>query len=87
MSKIKIISEQTESGTTCTKIFVDGNQLKGVRAMCFKQDQDTRIPILTIDLLAVDMTIDSPLLRMEQKGMGEIKKIEFENGFVFEQKR
>lgn len=82
MAKLEIKSEQLESGVICTEIFVDGNQIKGVRGFSLRQDLETNIPILSIDLNAMDLSVDCPLVKVNQSGMGTIKCIEFENGFV-----
>lgn len=80
MNKIEIKSEETKSGTVCTKIFVDGNQIIGVRSFALKQDLETGFPVLTVDINAFNLSIDCPLTKVNQLGMGEIKSIEFENG-------
>lgn len=43
------------------KIFVDGEELKGVRRVKFEKT-GLGTPILNIDLIATDMTIDSYLI-------------------------
>ena len=56
--KIKI-----ETTGIITRIFVDGQELKGVRAIEFKHSADTnRNPVLSIDLIASDMEIDAVLV-------------------------
>lgn len=80
MAKIEITSKELENGVVQTKIFVDGHQLTGVRSFSLKQTTDCNIPILTVDLNAFDLSIDTPLAKVNQSGMGEIKSIEFENG-------
>lgn len=45
-----------------TKILIDGKELEGVRSYCLSQDTITRVPILKIDLLAMDLSIDTKLI-------------------------
>jgi hypothetical protein len=83
-SKIEIKSELQEGSAFNTKIFFDGNQIKGVRSFCLKADIDTGYPILTIDINAFDLCLETPLTKVDQIGMGEIKSIEFKNGMKVE---
>jgi hypothetical protein len=76
-SKIEI---KTERDNLVTKIFFDGQQIKGVRSFTLRQDAETRIPILNLDIRAVDISVDCPLLKVNQDGIGEIKYMEFQNG-------
>lgn len=79
-SRIEIKSEKMKNGTICTKIFVNGNQITGVRSFVLKQDLEAGFPVLTLDINAFDLSLDCPLTKINQLGMGEITKIEFENG-------
>lgn len=59
------------------QIFVDGHQLKGVRGYTLTHSVEGA-PILTVDLLALDLSVDCPMLKLRQLGMdGEIEKIVF----------
>lgn len=44
------------------KILIDGKELKGVRSYCLSQNVITRVPILKIDLLAMNLSIDTKLI-------------------------
>lgn len=44
-----------------TEIFVDGKKMEGVRGISFSKDR-LKMPVLSIDLLAADVTIDSYLI-------------------------
>lgn len=48
-------------GITGTEIYVNGNKLEGVRGFCFKQNaqEEKGLPILQIDLLATDVTLET----------------------------
>lgn len=71
-SKIEIKS----TDGTFTDIFIDGHKIHGVRSMHFEK-KGHEIPILTMDLNALDISVDSPML-LRQEGYGDIK-ISFED--------
>lgn len=56
--KIKI-----ETDGVLTSVLVDGQLLRGVRAIEFKQSSDVdRTPVLRIDLIATDMELDAVVI-------------------------
>lgn len=63
-SKIEIKSK--EKGTPFTELYVDGKKVNGVRSLEFKHSSNT-IPTLTVDLSAMDISIDCEAV-MYQKG-------------------
>lgn len=75
-SKIEIRQVDGEKGTF-TEILVDGHKLEGVRSFELKQEVGNSIPILSIDLNALDLSTDLNLLQVNQKGIGEIESIKF----------
>lgn len=60
-----------------TEILVDGHKLQGVRRFELKQESGNSIPILTVDLNALNLSIDAVVV-MKQYGMGNITDISFE---------
>lgn len=54
-----------------TKIFIDGHELKGVRSFNLKCGAGNQIPILTLDLNAIDITIDGKVMKYRQEGMAD----------------
>ncbi len=64
LSRIEIKSK--EKGTPFTELYVDGKKVKGVRSLEFKHLPNT-IPTLTVDLSAMDISIDCEMV-MRQKG-------------------
>lgn len=46
----------------CTEIFIDGNKINGVRSFELKQAGNTPYPTLTLDLNAVNVSVDSPVI-------------------------
>nr|DAL70856.1 MAG TPA: hypothetical protein [Caudoviricetes sp.] len=75
-SKIEIRQVEQEQGVF-TEILVDGHKLEGVRSFELKQEVGNSIPILSIDLNALDLSTDLKLLQVNQKGIGEIENIKF----------
>lgn len=75
-SKIEIRQVDGEKGIF-TEILVDGHKLEGVRSFELKQEVGNSIPILSIDLNALDLSTDLKLLQVNQKGIGEIENIKF----------
>lgn len=59
-----------------TKIFVDGHHLKGVRRFELKQGVGDELPILTMDLNALELSTDVMAIKYHY-GMGEITDISF----------
>lgn len=71
--------EHDGNGTIFMEIFVDGHKLTGVRRFELKADVGNSLPILTVDLNAIDLAVDTQLLRLNHYGLGEIKDIIFKN--------
>ncbi len=75
-SKIEIKSIDVENGSAFAEIYIDGNKLKGVRRFELKQEVGNNFPILTIDLNALNISVDSKVL-LFQYGMSNITDISF----------
>lgn len=75
-SKIEIRQCNGEQGVF-TELLIDGHKINGLRSFELKQLPGNNIPILTIDLNAMDFATDTPILRFRQEGMGEIESIKF----------
>lgn len=75
-SKIEIRQVDGEKGIY-TEILVDGHKLEGVRSFELKQGVGNSVPILSIDLNALNLSTDLQLLQVNQKGIGEIESIKF----------
>ena len=69
--KIEIKTKKDSSGVF-TEIFVDGHKLRGVRSFELKGNGYNRIPTLTLDLNALNLTVDGEFITCQQ-GYGEIK--------------
>lgn len=70
-SKIEIKTKKGTSGVF-TEIFVDGRKLRGVRrAVLVLEGGFNKIPTLTLDLNALDISVDGEFLT-RQEGYGEI---------------
>lgn len=66
-SKIEIKSAEG----TMTELYIDGHLISGVRSIKFEKFAG-EFPILTVDLSALDISIDSPAA-IKQKGYGDIQ--------------
>lgn len=75
-SKIEIRQVKQEQGVF-TEILVDGHKLEGVRSFELKQGVGNSVPILSIDLNALNLSTDLQTLQVNQKGIGEIESIKF----------
>ena len=75
-SKIEIRQVDGEKGIF-TEILVNGHKLDGVRSFELKQGVGDSVPILSIDLNALNLSTDLQLLQVNQKGIGEIENIKF----------
>ena len=75
-SKIEIRQVDGEKGIF-TEILVDGHKLEGVRSFELKQGVGDSIPILSIDLNALNLSTDLQTLQVNQNGIGEIESIKF----------
>lgn len=62
-----------------TEILIDGHKLNGVRRFELKQAVWNELPILTVDLNALNLSTDLKVLQFNQEEMGEIKSIKFKN--------
>lgn len=78
VSKIEIRQVDGEKGIF-TEILVDGHKLEGVRSFELKQGVGNSIPILSIDLNALNLSTDLQMLQVNQKGIGEIEGIKFKD--------
>lgn len=77
MAKIEIKTVGEDSPFTA--IYVDGHRLTGVRRFELKQDVGNNLPILTVDLNALDLSTDVQILKFNQYGMGEIEELKFKS--------
>ena len=75
-SKVEIRQVEGEKGIY-TEILIDGHKLEGVRSFELKQKPGDSIPTLSIDLNALDLSIDLGVLKINQTGVGEIESIKF----------
>lgn len=62
-----------------TEILIDGHKLDGVRSFELKQGVGNSVPILSIDLNALNLSTDLQMLQVNQKGIGEIEGIKFKD--------
>lgn len=77
-SKIEIKSKGNgDNGSVFTEVLLDGKKIHGVREIHFKNGVG-ELPIVTLDLVGLDVSIDSTLFELRHKGFGAIKSIEFE---------
>ena len=60
-----------------TEIFVDGHKLNGVRSYRLEHGVGNRVPTLTLDLNALNLSVDGEML-LRQEGFGNIN-IEFKD--------
>lgn len=61
-----------------TDIFVDGHKLRGVRSFELKKDSANSVPILTLDLNALDLSVDCQML-LRHKGFLKDMEIIFKD--------
>jgi len=61
-NKIKI-----ETDGTTGHLFIGEHEIHGVRSIDFHIDSEDKVPIVTVDLLAIDTTIDSPCVKLREK--------------------
>lgn len=78
VSKIEIRQVDGETGIF-TEILVDGHKLDGIRSFELKQGVGDSVPILSIDLNALNLSTDLQMLHVNQKGIGEIEGIKFKD--------
>lgn len=62
-----------------TEIYVDGHKLTGVRRFELKQEVGNNLPILTVDLNALELSTDVQILKFNQYGIGEIEELKFKS--------
>lgn len=76
--KIEIKSKKyNDQPSVFTEVFIDGHAIHGVRSIKFENDATgDRVPTVTLDLHALDISIDSEICRLKHSGLG-IKSIEF----------
>ena len=77
-SKVEIRQVEGEKGIY-TEILIDGHKLEGVRSFELKQGIGDCVPILSIDLNALNLSTDLQMLQVNQKGIGEIEGIKFKD--------
>ena len=77
-SKIEIRQVNGKEGIF-TEILIDGHKLDGVRSFELKQGVGNSVPILSIDLNALNLSTDLQMLQVNQKGIGEIEGIKFKD--------
>lgn len=70
-NQIRIQTKEGSSGAF-TEIYVDGCLLKGVRRYELKQNPGD-IPTLTVDLSALDFTVDCPKATIRHDSLGELE--------------
>lgn len=75
--RVEIRTVEGSSGAF-TEILIDGHKLPGVRRFELKQEVGNNLPILTVDLNALNLATDIQVLRLNHAGMGTIKDIIFE---------
>lgn len=75
-SKIEI-KTKGEAPSVLTEIMIDGHLIKGVRNFELKQSRNDGMPILTLDLNALDISADCEILKINHEQLGEIKEIIF----------
>ena len=59
------------------KLYIDGHVVHGVRSLKFEK-KALDMPVLTLDLLALDISIDSPSI-IKQEGLDEEIEIVFKD--------
>lgn len=77
-SKIEIRQCNGEQGIF-TEILIDGHKLHGVRRFELKQEVGNDIPILTVDLNALNLSTDLKVIQVNQQGVGQIENIKFKD--------
>lgn len=74
MQRIEIKSEK-DNGSIITEVYIDGKKIEGVRSCEFKQSAGS-VPVLQLDINALNVSIDSPAVIMDKNLMKEMR-IEF----------
>lgn len=70
--KIEIKSIGGNGGTIYNEILIDGHKLRGVRRFKLEREVGNSIPTLTIDLNALNVSVDTPAL-LYQEGFSEME--------------
>ena len=60
-----------------TEVLSDGHKISGVRSAKYENSVPDMVPTVTLELIALDTSIDSPVCHLKFGDMG-IKSIEFE---------
>jgi hypothetical protein len=66
-----------EAPSLFTEVLIDGHKISGVRSVKYENSVADKIPTVTLELIALDTSIDSPVSHLNFGDMG-IKSIEFE---------
>lgn len=74
--EIKSASGVADRPSAQTSLFINGHKVDGVRSMTYRCEVGA-LPTLTIDLNAIDISIDQSVV-LYQKNMGNIKAIVFD---------
>ncbi len=69
--KIEIKTKEGESNSR-TELYIDGKKLNGVRSYRLEQRAGNSIPVLTVDLNALNLSVDGEFV-LRQEGYGEIE--------------
>lgn len=77
-SKIEIKSKG-KTPTVLTEVLIDGKPIKGIRSLKF-QVYPNSVPILTLEVNALDVSIDSETTKISLEHLGEVEKIVFADG-------
>ena len=80
-SKIEI-KTMGEAPSVFVQVLVDGRPIHGVRAISYKNDIEDRVPVIQLDLNALDVSVDSVMTRLNAKHGGEIAEIKFKDGYI-----
>lgn len=75
--EIKTIGE-TPSMTT--EVLIDGKEIHGIRSLSYENNAWDKVPTLTLELNALDVSIDSDCVNLEIGKMGSVSKLIFEDG-------
>lgn len=77
------IKPKYEGGSIFTELYIDGHKIRGVRSVKFEQRAGNALPVLTIELNALNTSIDQEAL-IFMEGFGEVK-ISFKDNEVSEE--
>lgn len=71
-SRIEIRSVRPDS--VAVEVLIDGHQIRGVRSLRLDASINQEIPVLTLDLNALDISVDMGVMKIMQ---GEEYEVEF----------